>query len=64
MVRKYIGKIYYRCSMCHEIEHNDKYLWIGAVTGIEMKICTKCAKREGGKKWPKESQRLKNLKQK
>ena len=50
--------------MCHEIELNDKYLWIGSITKDELKICMKCAKREGGKQWPKESQRLKKLKQK
>ena len=63
-VDKYIGKIYYRCGMCHEIEHNDKYSWIGTLTKQELKICAKCARREGGKKWPEKSQQLKNLKQK
>jgi hypothetical protein len=57
VVREYIGKIYYRCG-------NDKYLYVGAITKEELKICGQCAKREGGKKWQEESQRLKNLKQK
>ena len=61
MINSYIGKIHYRCGMCHEIEYNDKYLWIGAITKSELKICAKCAKREGGKQWQKESQRLKKL---
>ena len=64
MINSYIGKINYRCNMCHEIEYNDKYLWIGSITKDELRICAKCAKREGGKGWEKESQRLKNSKQK
>ena len=64
MVNEYIGKIYYRCEMCHEMDYNDKYLWIGAITKQKIKICASCARREGGKQWPKENQRLKKLKQK
>ena len=50
--------------MCHEVEFNDKYVWIGTLTKTKLTICMKCAKREGGKQWPKESQRLKKLNQK
>jgi protein-arginine kinase activator protein McsA len=64
VVKEYIGKIYYRCGMCHEIEYSDKYLWIGTISKTELKICSQCTKREGGKKWQEENQRLKNLKQK
>ena len=63
-VKEYLGKIHYRCKMCHEVEFNDKYVWIGTLTKTKLTICMKCAKREGGKQWPKESQRLKKLKQK
>ena len=64
MIKEYIGKIHYRCGMCHEVEYNDKYLYVGAITKQELKICNKCAKREGGKQWQEESQRIKKLSQK
>ena len=64
-VDKYIGKIYYKCGMCHEIEYNDKYKWIGYITKQELTLCNKCAEREGGKKvWKEKSQQLKKLSQK
>ena len=64
-VKSYIGKIYYRCAMCHNTEQSDKYKWIGELTKTELIICYNCAKREiGGKSWPKKSQRLKKSKQK
>ena len=63
-VNEYLGKFNYRCEMCHRIEYSDTYKWIGDITKQELKICAKCARREGGKKWPEKSQQLKNLKQK
>ena len=63
-VREYVGKIHYRCAMCHEVEFNDKYKWIGTLTKTTITICAKCAKREGGKQWPIKNQQLKKFKQK
>ncbi len=64
-VRKYLGKIHYRCNMCGVTENNDKYQWIGDLTHSKLNICHKCAKREtGGRSWPEKSRQLKKLKQK
>ena len=64
MINSYLGKFYYKCNMCEDMSYTEKYLWIGTITKQELKICSKCAKREGGRGWPKENQRLKKLKQK
>jgi hypothetical protein len=63
-ITSYIGKIYYQCGMCSDLSLTEKYQWIGTITKQELKICAKCAKREGGKGWQEKSQRLKRLKQK
>ena len=51
MIEEYLGKFYYRCEMCGDMKYNDKYKWVGIITNNELKVCTNCAKREGGAKW-------------
>ena len=59
-VVKYLGKVNEKCNMCHDIKYTDRYLWIGFITEQELRICAKCAEREGGRKiWKEKSQQLK-----
>ncbi len=64
MIEGYLGKFYYRCEMCGDMKYNDKYKWVGIITNNELKVCTNCAKREGGAKWLERNRQLKKLKQK
>ena len=64
MIEEYLGQFYYKCDMCGDMRYNDKYKWVGTITNNELKVCTNCAKREGGTKWPERSRQLKKLKQK
>jgi len=64
-VVEFLGKHNHICDMCKKTEYNDKYKWIGFITNDKLKICAKCAEREGGKKvWKEKSQLLKKLSQK
>ena len=64
-VVEFLGKFNYRCDMCHKIEYNNKYKWIGFIINLKLTICSKCAEREVGKKsWKKRSQQIKKLSQK
>jgi len=64
-VKRYIGKIHYRCNMCGDTDYGDKYEWIGEITKTKLNICSGCAKREvGSKQWKKRSQQIKKLSQK
>ena len=62
---EFLGKYNYKCGMCHKIEYNDKYKWIGFITKQKLTVCNKCAEREVGKKsWKKRSQQIKKSSQK
>ena len=43
-----LGKMTRKCDMCKDYKVNSPfYLWVGIISGDELTICTKCAKREG-----------------
>ena len=43
-----LEKMSRKCDMCKEYHMNKPfYLWVGILSGDELIICTKCAKREG-----------------
>ena len=51
-VVSYQDKTIFKCDMCKESSWGtaNRFLWVGHITKEEIYICSKCAKREVGKK--------------
>lgn len=48
----YKDKIQFKCEMCDMSSWgaSNRFLWVGDITKQKLYICSKCAKREVGKK--------------